>query len=127
VMSNKKLSPDDYEKLKGFMGLYVDWFFPKVGKPENHPLIFIADLEKESLANAKRGLQMAINDIVESSSGWRPEQVAEADEKFAAHGVFTLSQVRRSYSKKYLQILKRGVIRTEPEYYLLKGILDGGG
>jgi hypothetical protein len=39
----------------------------------------------------------------------------------------TLSEVRRRCSKKYLQILKRGAIRSETEYYLVKGIVDGGG
>lgn len=69
---------------------------------------------------------MAINDIVEETANWRPEAVAAADARFAAAGTFTLSEVRRRYSKKYLQILKRGVIRSETEYYLLKGIRDGG-
>ena len=124
-MSNSKLSADGYEKLKSFMGLYVDWFFPRVGKPENHPSIFIANLEKESMANARRGVQMAINDMVENSSGWSSEQVAVADARFAAQGTFTLSEIRRSYSKKYAQILKRGLIRSETEYYLVKGVRDG--
>ena len=118
----------EYEKLKVFLGLYTDWFFPKVGaKPENHPLIFLANLEKKSLANARRGLQMAVNDIVEMSSEWSPEQVAAADAKFASHGTFTLTEVRHRYSRKYLQVLKRGHIKSEQEYYLLKGIADGGG
>lgn len=107
-MSSSKISADAYEKLKIFMGLYVDWFFPEVGKPENHPSILVANLEKESMANARRGVQMAINDIVENSSGWTAEQVAEADARFAAQGTVTLSEIRRRYSKKYAKILKRG-------------------
>ena len=124
-MDTEKISPGDYEQLKKFIVLYLDWFIPKAGKPEDHPLIFIADLEKKSLASAKRALQMAINDTVEMTSSWGSEQVAEADERFAAHGAFTLSHVRRRYSRKYHAILKRGLICTEAEYYLLKGILDG--
>lgn len=126
-MTNKALTADDYEKLKTFMGLYVDWFFPKVGKPENHPLVFIADLEKTSLSNAKRGVQMAVNDILESNSYWTSDQVAAADARFTAQGSITLSEVRRKYSKKHQQVLKRGVIRNETEYYLLKGMMDNGG
>jgi hypothetical protein len=70
---------------------------------------------------------MAVNDTVEATANWTPEAVAKADVKFTAAGTFTLSEVRRRYSKKYLQILKRDVIRSETEYYLLKGIADGGG
>ena len=129
-MTKEKLSNEDYEKLKVFLVSFIDWFIPKAHlsvKPEDQPLTFLANLEKKSLSNAKIGLQMAINDFVEDTSNWHPEQVAEADAKFAAAGTFTLTEVRRCYSKKYLQLLKRGVIRKETEYYLLKGILDGGG
>lgn len=70
---------------------------------------------------------MAVNDVVEMSSDWKPSQLAEADARFAAVGALTLSEVRRRYSKKYLQVLKRGAIRSEAEYYLIKGIADGAG
>lgn len=129
-MAKEKLSNRDYEKLKLFVVFYVDWFIPKEHlstRPEDQPLAFLENIEKTSLANAKSGLQMAVNDFVEDTARWRPDQVAEADARFLAAGTFTLSEVRRRYSKKYLQILKRGLIRSETEYYLLKGIADGGG
>jgi hypothetical protein len=128
MSSEKKLSLEDYEKLKAFMGNFFDWYKTRsYTKPEHHPLIVMAGFEKTSPAKARRGLLIAINDMVEDTSDWTPQQVAEADAKFAAAGTFTLSEVRRRYSKKYLQILKRGVIRSEDECYLVKGIVDGGG
>jgi hypothetical protein len=128
-MSNEKLSPEDYEKLKIFAAKFYEWY--KAGltlPPEIHPIYVLTQIQKEhGLANAKRGLMMGINDYVEDTANWRPDQVAEANAKLAAAGTFTLSEIRQRYSKKYLQILKRGVIRSETDYYLLKGILDGGG
>ena len=124
------LSTEDYEQLKKFFVCYVDLFIPPTHRshePEHQPLAFLSNLEKTSLANAKKGLQMAVNDVVEMSSDWPPNRLAEAGARFAAAGALTLSAVRRRYSKKYLQILKRGVIRSETEYYLVKGIVDGGG
>lgn len=122
------MSFEDYEKLKVFMGKFADWYWVRPDMPpEVHPLFVLGGFEKSSLANAKKGLQTAINDIVEDTTDWTPGQVAEADARFAAAGTFTLSEVRRRYSKKYLQILKRGVIRSETEYYLVKGIVDGAG
>lgn len=127
-MKKENLSTDDYEKLKTFMGLYFDWYMAKPhSKPENHPLRVIEISEKKSLSQAKRGLEMAINDCVEMSSDWTPEQVAEADARFAGRDTFTLSEVRRHYSRKYFQVLKRGRIQSVQEYYLVKGIADGGG
>ena len=126
--TQKKLSAEDYERLKTFFVCYLDWFIPaheKSQNPEHHPLIFLKNLETTSLANAKNGLQMTVNDTVEATANWTPEAVADADAKFSTAGTFTLSEVRRRYSKKYLQILKRGVILSETEYYLLKGIRDG--
>ena len=52
---------------------------------------------------------------------------AEADAWFAAAGTFTLSEIRRRYWRKYFQILKRGAIRSETEFDLVKGIVEGGG
>ncbi|MDP1956271.1 MAG: hypothetical protein Q8K71_17550 [Polaromonas sp.] len=109
------------------MGKFFDWYKTQpYTKPEHHPLAVMAGFEKTSPSNARRGLLITINDMVEDTADWTPEAVAEADAKFASAGTFTLSEVRRRYSKKYLQILKRGVIRSETEYYLVKGIADGG-
>ena len=128
VMSKEQLSLENYEKLKIFLGRFTDWYWSRPGMPpEVHPLFVLEATERTSLSNAKSGLQTAVNDMVEDTANWTPEAVAEADAKFAAAGTFTLSEVRRRYSKKYLQILKRGVVRSETEYYLLKGIRDGGG
>lgn len=121
------MTTNDYQLLKIFFDRHFEWYTPKYPTtPPGPPSQFLENIEKTSLANAKKGLQMAINDIVEETANWAPEKVAAADARFAAAGTFTLSEVRRRYSKKYLQILKRGVIRSETEYYLLKGIRDGG-
>jgi hypothetical protein len=126
---SKQSSPNgDYQLLKVFLDRHFEWYTPKYPTtPPGSPSQFLEKLEETSPANAKKGLQMAINDIVEDTSEWTPQQVAEADARFIAAGTFTLSEVRRRYSKKYLQILKRGVIQSKAEYYLVKGIVDGSG
>lgn len=127
-MSKKSLSDEDYRLLKVFLDCYFDWYAPKhQTTPAMTPSQFLQDVERASFANAKKGLQMAIDDYVEESANWQPDQVAIADTRFAAAGTFTLSEVRQRYSRKYLQILKRGSIRSETEYYLIKGVIDGGG
>jgi hypothetical protein len=127
-MTKQSLSNDDYQSLKVFLDRHFEWYTPKYPTtPADTPSQFLARIEATSLVNAKKGLQMAINDIVEESADWTPEQIAAADARFSAAGTFTLSEVRQRYSKKYLQILKRGTIRSETEYYLVKGIVDGGG
>ena len=125
-MRKNAISQDDYEKLKVFAVLFVEWFIPNVStRPEDQILVFLANLEKKSLSQAKQGLQMAVNDLIEMTVDWLPEKIAAADTRFGSHSTFALSEVRRRYSKKYLQILKRGYIKSEQEYYLLKGVADG--
>ena len=127
-MTKQSLSNDDYQSLKLFLDRHFEWYAHKYPTtPPGSPSQFLGRIEATSLANAKKGLQMALNDIAEETTGWTPEQVAAADARFSAAGTFTLSEVRRRYSKKYLQILKRGAIRSKTECYLVKGIINGGG
>jgi hypothetical protein len=127
-MIKQSLPNDDYQSLKIFLDRHFEWYAPKYPTtPPGSPSQFLARIEATSLPDAKKGLQMELNDIAEDTAEWTPEQVAAADARLTAAGTFTLSEVRRRYSKKYLQILKRGVIRSETEYYLVKGIIDGGG
>ena len=127
-VTNMPALPDDvYGRLKKFMGFFYEWFEAKPHHPpEIHPLVVMEGLEKKSPSKARRGLEMAINDCVEVSSDWSPEQVAAADKRFLENGALSLSQVRAKYSKRYLQVLRRGHIKSPQEYYLVKGILDGG-
>lgn len=121
------MNNDEYKLLKIFLDCHFAWYAKKYPTtPPGQPSQFLETIEKTSVANAKKGLQMAINDIVEETANWTPDAVAAADMKFSGAGTFTLSKVRRSYSDKYVKILKRGAIRSETEYFLLKGILDGG-
>lgn len=128
TVSKERLSEEDYQALKVFLDKHFEWYARKYPTtPSVTPSQFLEKIEATSRANARKGLQMALNDIAEDTMDWTPEQVAAADAKFTAVGTFTLSEVRRRYSKKYLQILKRGVIHSETEYYLIKGVIDGGG
>jgi hypothetical protein len=121
-------SEPDYEGLKRFIGLFYAWYKAKPHhRPESHPLAALEELEKKSRSQAKRGLEMAINECIEDSSEWSPEAVAVADKRFLLNGSPTLSEIRVRYSRTYLEVLKRGRIRSLKEYYLVKGILDGGG
>ncbi|QNP49487.1 hypothetical protein [Diaphorobacter aerolatus] len=120
------LSDQDYQKLKIFIDVFFEWYTPKYPTtPDGTPSQFLEKIEKESLANAKKGMLMSLNDSIEWTSKWTSEEVAEADARMELAGTFTLSEVRRQYSKKFIQILRRGKIISQSEYYLVKGIADG--
>lgn len=121
------MTDNEYEELKVFFATYVDVCVSqdrKSSDPKHQPFFFLGELERSSMAKAKSGLRMAVNDIVELSSSWAPEQVSEVDRQFLERGVLSLSEVRKKYSKRYIQILNRG-IRSLEDYYLIKGVVDG--
>jgi hypothetical protein len=121
------MTVEQYERLKRFIGLFYDWYMKGPhSHPDSHPLVVMEGLVKKSPAKARSGLVMAVNDTVEMTSDWSREKVAEADRRFTENGAPSLSEIRRTYSKKYQRILKRGSIKSLEEYYMVKGILDGG-
>jgi hypothetical protein len=67
---------------------------------------------------------MAIADCIEMTADWAPEKVAAFDAELKTHGILTLSTVRRRYSRRLHSILKRGRIRTETEYYIVRGAIE---
>ena len=121
-----KITPDEYEALKAFYIAWMPRFFANLLTPETDPATTMAALEKISMSKARVGLGQAINDIIEMSWSLRPEEITEVDRDFAARGIVTLSELRRRYSRQFRGVLKRGTIRNETEYYLIRGVLDSG-
>jgi hypothetical protein len=122
-----KLSPSEYQELKSFLGFFSERFFNTAGlAPERRPLSLVESMESKAPARAAEGLRMAINDCLEMSSRWKPDRVRALDAELRQHKLVTLSELRRRYSRDYARVVKRGRINSEVEYYMAKGILDGG-
>jgi hypothetical protein len=83
----------------------------------------LEQIEKVSLAKARTGLGMAINDTLEMSWDLSTAEVQAIDAEFRTKGILPLSELRRRYSRQFKAILKRSRIRNEEEYYLIAGIL----
>ena len=67
---------------------------------------------------------MAIGDCIEMSRVWPPEVVIALDAELHTHRLITLSAVRRRYSKRLQSVLKHQRIRSEVEYYLVRGAVE---
>jgi hypothetical protein len=126
-MAKSKLTTDQYNELKKFVSVFAKRFFYDVGAPTNGDLLTAFDaMERKSPAQAAQGLMMVINDFIEMSSDWDAEKITAFDAELKSSGIITLTELRRQYSKQYARVIKRGHIKTIEEYYLLKGVLDGG-
>ena len=115
----------EYSKMKEFLSFYVERYFRVEGlPPEKHPIASLEALEKMSMKKAFKGLRQSINDCVEMSSRFDHAEVEKLDSQLRGRGMVTLSELRRRYSKGYAKIMKRGQIKNETEYYLLRNVLD---
>lgn len=119
------MNDDNYQRERKFFVLYDRLVMtPKLGF-DSSAISVLEEFEKQSMAKARKGLSMAINDSLEDTMDWPLEAVQEFDRTLAAADAATLTELRMRHSKKYRKVLKNGAIKSEVEYYLIKGIVDG--
>lgn len=111
--------------MKEFLSFYAERYLRAEGlTPESHPIVILDALEKSSMRRALNGLRQAINDCVEMSFHFNHLEVEKLDAELRGLGIVTLSELRRRYAKGYAKIVKRGRIRSETEYHLVRNVLD---
>jgi len=117
-----RVTADDYEPLKAFfMWIQEPLFGPLTHlAPELRPTAQLESTEAQSKVRARQGLGMAIGDIVEMTDRISPEELAAIDAGLSAAGLWTLTMVRARFGRAVRGILKRGMVRDEPEYYALR-------
>ena len=72
----------------------------------------------------RAGYKMALNDLISnSSSELREEHRKAISARLSARSLPTLSQLELALNRRHQQLLKRGTIRTEEEYYLVQEIV----
>ncbi len=114
----------EYAKMKDFLSFYAERYLKVEGQsPDRQPIASLEALEKKSMKMAFNGLRQAINDCVEMSLNFDHAEVEKLDSQLRSRGIVTLSELRRRYSKSYAKILKRGQIKNETEYYLVRNVL----
>jgi hypothetical protein len=92
--------------------------------PEIHPVAVLDDMAKRSPANARKGLGMAIADTIEMTDAWDAKVLLQLDRQLTGLGLPTLSEMRLRFGKRLSKILRRGTIRSEEEYYLLRNAAE---
>jgi hypothetical protein len=116
---------DEFDELKSFLGFFFDRHMAgPATPPEVHPLKVLEDIQRRAPKRVLEGLRMAINDCIEMTAPWPLEKVAALDAELRANGLLTLTAIRRRYSRSLHTILKRGRIRSEVEYYLVRGAIE---
>jgi hypothetical protein len=115
----------EYAKMKDFFSFYAERYLKVEGlPPEKQPIASLETLEKKSIKMAFNAVRQAINDCVEMSFHFDHSKVEKLDSELRRRGIVTLSELRRRYSKDYAKIVKRGQIKSETEYHLVRNVLD---
>lgn len=122
------MSPDkehEYSELISFVSIFATHAWNVDPADPVHPASVAVYIAKNfGRAQALIGVRQAANDAIESLQDFTVQQLASLEAKLKQAGSVTLAEMRRRYSRQYKAILKRGRIRNETEFYLVKGILD---
>lgn len=89
-----------------------------------HPVNVLAGFERRlPFSQVLSGLKQSVNDCLEEAEDWSPGQIRQADESLMAAGAPSLSELLTTRSKQFRQILRRGKIRNDTEFYLVSAAL----
>jgi hypothetical protein len=89
-----------------------------------HPAnVVLGVVQQFGKSKALEGVRQAANDTVETMRDWPPSAVSVLDAALLEAKIVTASEMRRRFSASLRHVLKRGKIRTETEYHLVKSIV----
>jgi hypothetical protein len=114
----------EWRQLSAFFEFWVTQFPIGVSRDDPaHPLNYLdVIVAKYGRSKALEGLKQAVGDILESTSGLKGKALSDVDTALATTGLPSISSLRQRYWIRFGSIMKRGRIRNETEYYLLKGM-----
>jgi hypothetical protein len=122
-MPDEKLR--EYEELNAFVDMYATHFGKIAPESPSHPTnVGKRIVATVGMSKALVGLRQAVNDCLEGLQDLLPKEIETLDAALRQAGIVTLTELRRRHSRNCKAVLKRGAIRNETEYYLVKAALD---
>lgn len=121
------------EKIREFQALkaFFEHWLLHVSPPgsidaadPSHPVNVLAGFERRlPFSQVLSGLKQAVSDCLEEAEDWSPDQIRQADESLMAAGAPSLSELLTTRSQQFRQILRRGKVRNDTEFYLVSAAL----
>lgn len=120
------ITATDYPALKGFFAWMCDHAMTLSEQldPEHHPIAVLDAMETRRPAMARKGLAMAIGDLMEEFDAHNSEWLARIDGGLTTAGWPSFSAVRAQFGLKVRAVLKRGIVRSDVEYYTLRNCVE---
>lgn len=118
-----KIDAKDYPAMRAWFAVVAPRIFPDV-PADADPILALDRIEAVSMANARKGLSMAIGDVVEMTDHWNPDEIEMLNKELIAAGLHSFAMIRARFSKAIAGIVRRGRIKSESEYYLLRNAAE---
>jgi len=123
-----RIETAEYERMRSWLGYMVLRVFPSdLLTPETDPLAVLDRTASKSPARGRSGLAMAIEDVVELTSGWLTIDVAKCDSELSLKGLPTLTEVRARSSKVVQRVIRSGRITSDEEFFALRNAVEQQG
>lgn len=120
-----QVQPEEYEALRGWLSHMVRLTMPDVVPGSDiDPIVVLDRFAETSPAKARKGLSMAIGDIVEMTINWPRDKIVEADRQLSEAELLSLSAVCARFSKAVSKIVRKGVIANDAEFYLVRNAAE---
>jgi hypothetical protein len=121
-----QIAAADYPALKAFFAWVSEHLMPPSPglPPEQRPLAVLEGFEATSMAIARKGLAIAIGDIIEATASLPPGEIAALDAGLRCEGIVTLSEIRARFWTRIRRIMARGSVSGEADYYALRNVVD---
>lgn len=116
---------NNHERLMRFFEIYVETMIDVSSVPEDErPMYLIAQFEKQSPATGRQSVRLGVSDALADLRNSPAEKLAEFSQRLAAANAPSIATVLAMMSKKLAPAIKRGVLKSEEEFYLVKDLLD---
>lgn len=121
-----EVTVDNYPELKQVFALVSSALveIPQNLDPEDEPMAVMERFEERSPSMARKGLAMALGDLMEMSETLSAKQCEAIDAALAERSLPTWSELRIQFSGKIAATMRRGKIRSETEYYALRNVVE---
>lgn len=128
--ANVKIDARNYDEMRAWFARILLETIP-AGSVKNDigPVERLDQIAGRWPGKARSGLAMAISDTIEATEGWPRDRIAAIDSQLLAEGLPSLTAMRLRFSKDVNRVVRRGRIKSEVEYYMIRNaaeLTDGG-
>ena len=120
-----RIGPAEYGPMRCWLVYVAPKVFPSSTLvSEIDPVAVLDRIASMSPAKARRGLSLAIGDLVEFTSKWSDGDVAALNQELLDQDLPSLTTMRARFSKTVARVTRRGRINDDDEFYAIRNAAD---